>query len=85
MTRPAFFGALHTDPHWSHILAALTRLADYLDDHAIPIDYDRRRDLDHTSLLPEDQWHHICLQSRFPPDNVAAWTSHDACSSRRSA
>ncbi len=61
------FGALHTNPHWTHILAALTHLADYLDAHAIPIDYDRRRGLDYTALLPEDQWHHICLQSRFPP------------------
>ncbi|WP_237774020.1 hypothetical protein [Actinosynnema sp. ALI-1.44] len=61
------FGALHTDPHWSDVLAALTRLADYLDDHTIPIDYDRRRNLDYAALLPEGQWHHICLQSRFPP------------------
>lgn len=36
---------LEADSHWPHILTALTRLADHLDDTHVPIDYHRRRQL----------------------------------------
>jgi hypothetical protein len=34
---------LADNPHWDAIAAAVTRLAAYLDDNDVPIDYQRRR------------------------------------------
>ena len=55
---------LQAHRHWPSILTALTRLADYLHEHNVPIDYHRRRRLDYSALLPEDQWRHIHQQTR---------------------
>lgn len=49
----------HTE-YWDHIRHALSRLADYLDATDTPIDYERRRRLDYSDLLPAAQWARIC-------------------------
>lgn len=51
---------LHAQGLWSVVNTALVRLADYLDAHGVPIDYQRRRTLDYTDLLPEARWRQIC-------------------------
>lgn len=48
---------------WPHIYTALIRLADYLDTHHIPIDYQRRRTLRYDDLLPEDEWSQLCRRT----------------------
>ncbi|MFE5284904.1 LysR family transcriptional regulator [Nocardia sp. NPDC056611] len=39
---------------------ALQRMADHLDGGAVPIDYQRRRELDYSGLLPDEVWSRIC-------------------------
>ena len=58
---------LADDPHWDAIAAAVTRLAAYLDDNDVPIDYQRRRRLDYTELLPPRQWLDLCRHTAIPP------------------
>ncbi|MGW4371943.1 TniQ family protein [Nocardia takedensis] len=48
--------------HWHDIRHALTRMADNLIDTGTPIDYQRRRSLDYTDLLPDDFWQRICRE-----------------------
>ena len=55
------------DPRWEAIAAAVTRLADYLDDNDVPIDYQRRRRLDYSGLLPPRQWLDLCRRTGVPP------------------
>ena len=43
-------------PEWSGIRSVLIRLADYLDNFPPPIDYQRRRQLDYTAFLPDEEW-----------------------------
>lgn len=50
---------LHRSAQWTGIRTALTRLADHLDTVPIPIDYQQRRLLDYTRLLPESRWESI--------------------------
>jgi hypothetical protein len=57
---------LDADPHGAHILAGITRAADYLDAHNSPIDYHRRRKLDYDDLLPDDTWFRLCEQTSTP-------------------
>jgi len=45
---------------WPGMRDALTRLSDYLNDQGAPIDYQRRRHLDYSDLLPQDEWDRIC-------------------------
>ncbi|MEW1661100.1 LysR family transcriptional regulator [Streptomyces sp. NPDC093707] len=52
--------ALRDDAHYEGIQLALIRLAAYLDNHTVPIDYGRRRRLDYTALLPESEWIALC-------------------------
>lgn len=54
---------LSVNPHWPHIQDALIRLADYLDLHPAPIDYQRRRCLDYSNLLTAEDWESICHRS----------------------
>jgi DNA-binding MarR family transcriptional regulator len=54
---------LAEDPHWEGIAAAVTRLAAYLDDGDVPVDYQRRRQLDYSALLPSRQWLDLCRQT----------------------
>jgi hypothetical protein len=58
---------LADDPHWYDIAAAVTRLAAYLDDNDVPIDYQRRRRLDYSDLLPSQQWLDLCRRTGVPP------------------
>ncbi|MEV2226320.1 TniQ family protein [Nocardia vinacea] len=46
--------------HWDDVRQALTRMSDYLAEVGAPIDYQRRRSLDYTGLLPEHTWQRIC-------------------------
>ncbi|GAA1654755.1 TniQ family protein [Microbacterium flavum] len=48
-------------------LAAILNLAAYLDAHATPIDYARRRRLDCTDLLPEVDWQRLCARLNVQP------------------
>ncbi len=41
---------------WSDIRSTLVQLADYLDTVGVPIDYQRRRQLDYTGLLSDKHW-----------------------------
>ncbi|MET8680702.1 TniQ family protein [Streptomyces sp. NPDC004647] len=47
---------------WPDIQTALIHIADELDTHPAPIDYQRRRRIDYTHLLPDDQWAAIARQ-----------------------
>ncbi|GAA1589867.1 TniQ family protein [Actinoplanes couchii] len=58
---------LHDEPTWPDIAAALTRLADYLDTHPTPINYQRRRTLDYTDLLPHECWRDMCRNLGVQP------------------
>lgn len=58
---------LAEDPHWEGIAAAVARLAAYLDDNDVPIDYQRRRRLDYSTLLPSQQWLDLCRQVGVSP------------------
>jgi hypothetical protein len=55
------------NPRWAAIATAVTRLADYLDDYDVPIDYQRRRRLDYSGLLPPEQWLDLCRRTGVPP------------------
>jgi hypothetical protein len=50
---------------------AIGRLADYLLDHETPIDYQRRRQLDYRTLLPEGVWAAICRDTGTPAPRPA--------------
>jgi hypothetical protein len=54
---------LHATPQWSDICTALTALAGHLDTQPAIIDYERRRHLDYTSLLPDPEWEDIRLRT----------------------
>ncbi len=54
---------LHATPQWNDICTALTVLAGHLDTQPAVIDYERRRHLDYTSLLPDAQWEDIRLRT----------------------
>lgn len=58
---------LADDPHWNAIAAAVTRLAAYLDENDVPINYQRRRRLDYSDLLPPQQWLDLCRGTGVPP------------------
>lgn len=45
---------------WADIRAALTAMADFLTDADVPIDYQRRRRLNYSSLLPDEHWIQMC-------------------------
>lgn len=51
---------------WPHTRTAFGRLADYLADHDTPIDYQRRRGLDYSGLLPAHRWAQICRDTGTP-------------------
>lgn len=45
----------------------MARLAAYLDDNDVPVDYQRRRRLDYSALLPSQQWLDMCRQTGVSP------------------
>jgi AraC-like DNA-binding protein len=49
------------------VFPALCELADHLDQHGSPIDYDRRRTLITPDLLTDEQWRRICRNARTHP------------------
>ncbi|OBB75921.1 TniQ family protein [Mycobacterium sp. 852014-52144_SCH5372336] len=51
---------------WEGLRSALIRMADYLAEHEVPIDYRRRRELDYTMLLPDKVWARICRDTGTP-------------------
>jgi len=55
------------DPRWPASAAALTRLAGWLDEHGTQIDYQRRRNLDYRSLLPDGDWIRACRSTGTVP------------------
>lgn len=57
---PRVFRDIHRNPLWPNIATAIIRLHDYLLAHPSPVDYQRRRTLDYTDLLPTDRWTNIC-------------------------
>jgi hypothetical protein len=60
---------LDDQPHWPDTVIALIRLADHLDAAEVPIDYQRRRRLDYTQLLPHEHWRDICRRTGASPGN----------------
>lgn len=48
-------------------LGVILRLVAYLDTHEPPIDYERRRALDCSELLPEAQWRELCRRHNAHP------------------
>ncbi|MDD4868277.1 MAG: hypothetical protein PHQ28_14530, partial [Mycobacterium sp.] len=64
---------LEKQDQWPSIRAALIRMADYLADNDIPIDYQRRRHADYSMLLPDKVWAQICRDTATPgPRSVRA-------------
>ena len=57
---------LEKHEHWPGIRAGLIRMAGYLDDHDVPIDYQRRRELEYSTLLPDSTWARICRDTATP-------------------
>ncbi|MBS2964777.1 TniQ family protein [Actinocrinis puniceicyclus] len=51
---------------WDAATVALDRLADFLDESDIAIDYERRRRLDYRDLLPSTQWTGLCRTIGYP-------------------
>ena len=49
------------------VLAAISYLAGYLDEHGSPIDYQRRRDLIATETITADQWRELCIGATAHP------------------
>lgn len=54
------------------VLPALCAIADYLDEHGAPIDYERRRALIGDDLLPAQAWDDICRSVAYRPGNLDA-------------
>lgn len=57
---------LEKHDRWDGLRSALIRMADYLAEHQVPIDYRRRRALDYTMLLPDIVWARICRDTGTP-------------------
>ncbi|MFJ7591510.1 TniQ family protein [Streptomyces sp. NPDC097617] len=54
-------------PQWPDIATVLIRLADHIDAGDVPIDYQRRRLLDYSQLLPHERWLDICRRTGALP------------------
>jgi hypothetical protein len=57
---------LYARPGWDSYAATLIGLNETLSATAGPIDYERRRALDYTGLLLDEQWHIICRDIATP-------------------
>lgn len=53
--------------HEQLALGVILRLVAYLDTHELPIDYERRRDLDCSALLTDAQWRDLCGRHNVHP------------------
>lgn len=63
---------LRSSGHWTGIQNAVTDLAEHLADQHPVIDYQRRRALDYTNLLPDRQWARICRTTDADTRSTAA-------------
>ncbi len=61
-----FLQIFAADPHGAQILAAIISVADYLDTHGSPINYQRRRELNYDGLLPESAWMRLRKRTGIP-------------------
>lgn len=61
-----FLRLLRADPRCAHSFAGIVRVADYLDTHSLPIDYQRRRELSYDDLLPDAVWAGLCRRTGVP-------------------
>lgn len=57
---------IHCKGIWRDCGIALARMADLIADGHAPIDYARRRHLDYTDLLPDDEWQRIYRRADAP-------------------
>lgn len=62
---------LAADPNWTSLLTTLITMADYLNHNRPPIDYQRRRQLDYTELLPDREWSRIARATTTPGGHTA--------------
>lgn len=72
-------------PHWPAIREAVVVLADYLDTHDSPIDYQRRRRLDYSDLLTQTEWDTHCRRAgrqAHPAAHTRAYLQHRICGSQ---
>lgn len=72
-------GLLADCGRWEPVRQALTRMADYLADTGTPIDYQRRRRLDYTDLLPDPLWHQLCCHAGLPSLSARATARRARC------
>lgn len=54
---------LRRNPWWTVMQNVMTLLAEQLDAQPAPIDYERRRHLDYSGLLPPQEWDDICRRT----------------------
>jgi hypothetical protein len=57
---------LNRRDEWPEIAAALCMLAERLSQMDVPIDYERRRLLNYSNLLPDTHWTQICRETATP-------------------
>ncbi|WP_162145473.1 hypothetical protein [Mycobacteroides abscessus] len=62
---------LERQVEWPSIRTALIGMADYLADTDVPIDYQRRRRSDYSTLLPDTAWRQICRDTATPGPSPA--------------
>jgi hypothetical protein len=55
------------EPARTAMIAAICRIADYLDTHGSPINYQRRRDTIGTDLITVEQWQQLCYTTMAHP------------------
>lgn len=58
----------------AHTVRAIVSLAQYLDSHETPVDFERRRQLDYTSLLPRSLWEEICDEEGVVSGGIRRWS-----------
>lgn len=54
-------------------IRALVRLAAYLDEHETPVDFARRRSLDYSRILSDEEWREICRDAGVVPGGARRW------------
>lgn len=63
-------GVLSSQSDWATTVSMLTYLADLLETGVCPIDYQRRRQLFVTDLLPDREWERLCRDLATPADDA---------------
>lgn len=72
-------GLLADSNQWQALRQALTLMADHLTNNSAPIDYQRRRHLDYTDLLPDTTWQRICRGMGTPAISTLATAKRVRC------